>query len=1018
MIPALDNFSNNEVSCLVVGNSGFLGCELAKKLLSQNCEVIFIDNLKKYNANWQHLKKLAENKNFTIIDTKDNFNFEKNLNKRPDYIFHLKLIDLYESFDSSISLSRAYEQVEIKKYVEWCQNNGSKFLLASIESLYEEGFLQLQQLGGDSIDRSIFWQVQDDVENFLIRANHQSNLNSRIVRIGDFGGIGLFPGSCGALKRLVLSAIQNESIILPNDGLDEIYPTHIEDIAFGMIKAMFSQSSRGKMYALINKKGTSLSSVAYLLQKKLGNISINYSPVEIEGQRQGITQAMINSQEVLGWFAHQSWEAVVLDSLDWLQKLYPKKINNKPQLISFQDRQENKQSISNPISNTTISQKVVSSSGLGSHSNLINLHAIKKRSISTPPLTIQPPVVRLSLLSGGLARFLISSKKSKNTLGIFIALILFLIIIPQVVFEFSYKSQLSNYQHNVDYVLFQKEDRHNVKLEALTQRMVQSLKNIVLWQRRLVGTNENEKYEIQIQKMIDISDIVKDLNLIDQNIEKIIDVVLGRGAEDLTKLQQNSKRELAAVYDKLAFIEAYLKKDNQFSSDLNTILQIKNHIINWQESISQISELFAFDGRRVVAIMVGDSLELRPSGGFLDSVVLLTFEKGKLLDIQTRNIYDLDANLKGIIKPPPELSTIIEQHLGEDQWWLRDANMFADFPSKTAPRIAWFLQKQTNITIDNVWMVDSYFVQSLIGLLGPIYLPEYNETINGDNFFERLYSHATLNLGNEKNSISYLQSISNHLSEKVKVTNSSNLVKILPFLAKQASQRHFMVWYGNYGQQLTMQPWGGEIRKTPNQVVEFGALSIADYIMPIDINLGINKANYYIERALNYSIILDKESQSIAKITYTLANSSQTQNWPSGSYKTMVWLYVPQEAILDKVWVKNDNGDDVEVDAKNVEIVNDAGKRRVGLYIEVPPVSKRVIGLAYKLPQFLDENNTFGLYIQKQPGIRNLPVQIIVNYPQTLSLSKLSQQVRKKNGYFELEQDLEKDMFFAVSFSH
>jgi len=85
--------------------------------------------------------------------------------------------------------------------------------------------------------------------------------------------------------------------------------------------------------------------------------------------------------------------------------------------------------------------------------------------------------------------------------------------------------------------------------------------------------------------------------------------------------------------------------------------------------------------------------------------------------------------------------------------------------------------------------------------------------------------------------------------------------------------------------------------------------------------------------------------------------------------------------------------------------------------LEIPPASKRLIELTYKIAKSLNENNTFGLYIQKQPGITTLPVQIVVNYPPSLKLSKLSQQVIKRSGYFELGQDLEKDIFFAVSFS-
>ena len=1022
MISAHNNLPNNEINCLIIGNAGFLGYELAKKLLSQNCKVVCIDDKNRYNSAWKHMNQLSDNKNLLWLKSDQNINIEKYIEQAPDYIFHLSLIDFYESFDIETSLAQAYAAMNIETYLSLCQKTGTKFLLASIESLYEEGFLQLQQLDKKTIDRSIFWQIQEDIETLTIKTVEQSEVNARVVRVSDLCGLGISIKSPGALNRLIFSALQTKTIILPNEGLDEVYLTHIEDVALGMIKAMFSQSSKGKMYALINKERISLLSIAHLIKKQLGDILIKYSAVDIDGERQGLTQAMINSQEVLGWFAHHHWEDGALDTLKWLQEIVPvKEINNIPPLISFQKKESleiSKSNLFNKVSSNFHGDTKINSQI--SSSKIQNQPTTIKKKHFVPPLTIQPPVVHFSLFSilNRITKKFFSSKKiAIKLLGIVCGLILFLVIIPQTLFELGYDAILANYQNNINYILNLGEKKQNMGSSQTIKNGVKFIQPMVMWQRKLIGNSNDKIYKTKLQSAVDLGKVSIDISKVHQNMELMLDVVLGRGVGDLTNLQQESKRELAAAFDEIAFIEAYLKKDNNNNDDLDKIVQVKNHITNWQEFILQIPELFAFDSRKVVAVMIGDSLELRPSGGFLDSVMLLTFEKGKLLDVQVKNVYELDASLKGIIKPPDELNYIIEQHLGESQWWLRDANMYADFPNKTAPRIAWFLQKQTSLSIGSVWAVDSYFIQNLIDLIGPVFLPEYNETINSDNFLDRLYFHANLNLGNEKNTASFLQTLTLRLSEKIKAASSVSLIKTLPFLSSQASQKHFMVWYGESGQELSLQPWSGEIKKIPNQVVEFGDLSVADYVMPVDINLGINKANYFITRSLNYNITLDNKSDSAVKIAYSLQNSSQTETWPSGSYKTMVWLYVPADAILDKVWVKNDNGDTIEVNNKDIEIVNDAGKKRVGLYLEIPPASKRLIELTYKIAKSLNENNTFGLYIQKQPGITTLPVQIVVNYPPSLKLSKLSQQVIKRSGYFELGQDLEKDIFFAVSFS-
>jgi len=411
-------------------------------------------------------------------------------------------------------------------------------------------------------------------------------------------------------------------------------------------------------------------------------------------------------------------------------------------------------------------------------------------------------------------------------------------------------------------------------------------------------------------------------------------------------------------------------------------------------------------------------LELRPGGGFLDSVVFLTIDKGKILDFQAKNVYELDSAIKGTIKPPEEIASVIELKLGESQWWLRDVNMFADFPGKTAPRVAWLLNKQTGQTIDGVWMVDSYFIKNLIQVTGEVFLPEFDEAVTENNFMERLYTHATLSLGdNQQNQQSFMQILSLRLWEKIKAKSSTELLSLLPFLSSQATQKHFMAFMdGVSGQSGVWQNWQGNIKLTPRQVLEFGNLGVTDFVYPVEANLGINKANYFIDKNLDYEINISDQSTAEVKLNYNLKNNSQTETWPSGSYKTQIWLYIPESAKLKKVGVKSE-GALLELNDEDISLNTEGDKQSISFYLEIPPQSQQNIEITYNLPSDFENSNSYGLYIQKQPGIDYLPFKLKLNYPVNWKIQKLSQEVNRQSGLITFENISNKDFFFAVSFS-
>ncbi len=1029
--------SNNGVYCVIVGSGDFLGCELARQMLSQGCRVVIVDDTSgKTNNNLQQLK---ENSNLSVLST-SNKDLEILFSTKPDYIFYLELIDLYEHRDPKYIYQETYRKLGFERYMSWCQKAEAKLLLGCIESLYEENASLVKGKDvGDKTER--YWEIQEKFESLVFAYSKAHALDVRIVRITEPSGAGMSIASSNPITKCYISAVKQGCVEVVGDGNQLLYPTHISDIAFGMIKAMFSQSSNGKMYALVNKEGLSLFNLVKFIEQALGKSIriVNTFEKEIT-EKQGLTQAMLLSQEVLGWFPRCNINTILQNTFEWLGKSVS---------VDHQYQQPTTQTVAETLSinNLPIKHKASQATEDGYDSknsdsfDRINVHRLqdeegkfdnpKKSQPNTellinknsknklPVFTIQPPVQITSPFSnviGRLPGFTGIAHTSTRYVIFGFVMILLLFILPQLLFITGSKIARN---HNIA-ITNSLLKSTSIKPDYWTDSMLVMTAGKILpwveWQHALFGVDTTQQAEALLVYK-DLLGVVSDANQLFLHTEKVVDAIFGRDSVNMVNTLDQAKQNTLSLSEKLAFLEARYKKNelqDMLGSDIGLLREWN---VNWGESLVLLSTSMLSEQRKIIAIAIQDSLELRPTGGYMDSIMFLTIEKGKLLDVQVKSVDELDASLQGVVQPPDDIAPVINGRLGEKQWWLRDANMYANFYGKSAPRIAWFIEKETGIKVSAVIAVDSYYFKDILHLLGGVFIPELNETITADNTLERLFSHATSAIGSNGNKqTSFLQLLSIRLVEKIKSMPSDQVIGILPVISEQARKRHIMVYDESFiddGHQL----WKGEVPKTMSQVVEFGDLHMPGFIMPIEANVGINKSNYHIQRNLAANVKLGNTGSSDIQVKYELNNMSQTEMWPSGSYKSMVWLYLSQNANIKKVGVTNDNFEYIELKSTEIEIVEEGDKKRVGFYIEVPPLSKRTIQIEYGMEGSQKDIKNVSMFIAKQSGVGVMPVQLVIEYPPLWRPEKITHQTETGSGSLKLVKDIETDLFFAVSFS-
>ncbi len=140
--------------------------------------------------------------------------------------------------------------------------------------------------------------------------------------------------------------------------------------------------------------------------------------------------------------------------------------------------------------------------------------------------------------------------------------------------------------------------------------------------------------------------------------------------------------------------------------------------------------------------------------------------------------------------------------------------------------------------------------------------------------------------------------------------------------------------------------------------------------MIVEANLGINKANFLINRDATLSIIQTENSLDHHLIVnYT--NESSDNAYPGGSYFSYTRILLPQDSVFSKVLV-----DGIKIDESEVKIDKYQDKKSIEFPFRVDANSKRKLELFYNLPIVFNQNPNLELYIQKQPGIKPYALEI------------------------------------------
>lgn len=389
----------------------------------------------------------------------------------------------------------------------------------------------------------------------------------------------------------------------------------------------------------------------------------------------------------------------------------------------------------------------------------------------------------------------------------------------------------------------------------------------------------------------------------------------------------------------------------------------------YSKMVENIPSLLGKDDKKTYMILFQNNMELRPTGGFIGSFAIVTFEKGKLQDTTVYDVYSADGQLKGHVEPPFVIRTYFEH----PNWFLRDANWDPDF-SESAKTIEWFLHKELDITVDGVIGVDLEFVRKLLEATGAITLSDFNLTIDTNNFYEVTQREIEEKFfPGSKRKAKLLTEFVDEL--QVKTFDNLNGVTVGSIILESLSEKHLQILTHNTAFQRAIDTlgWGGVITKNT-----CGNNCIADTLSVIDANLGVNKANYHLKRKFDLEVSLIGTDLT-RKLQVTLENAREPSITPNEIYKTYLRVLIPKEAKLKPISVKSADGSLRLIEGEEFERKD---LREEGLWIEVP--AGETVQIAFTWTTTLIEENlsSYNLLWYKQAGTLKDPLTFNFIAPQ------------------------------------
>lgn len=336
----------------------------------------------------------------------------------------------------------------------------------------------------------------------------------------------------------------------------------------------------------------------------------------------------------------------------------------------------------------------------------------------------------------------------------------------------------------------------------------------------------------------------------------------------------------------LPTIEQISTSVSKINSMLPTTFLLKSKIsLDHQQMLTTIDksllDLHIFieavsQGKQTWVVVLQNNDEVRATGGFPGSYVLLNFDTGILKEIVVEDIYDADGQFSGYIDAP---SGIREYTSGDKGLRLPDANWWPDFPTSAQTMLQFFaLGDKRNIA--GVVALNLSTAKTILHLTGPLLLPDYQIEVTEENVGEVLRAERSEFFPGSTQKKHILQLTLTQLKQRLIELSPEKQLQLLTLLQSQVKEKEVQIYSTNPETQSLLSKYflTGELnqKSIKNSEVLQVCNCIPISLALVESNVGINKVNKYVTRE-NSVIVSDKTLRVTTTFTNNAAPLSTTE---------------------------------------------------------------------------------------------------------------------------------------------
>lgn len=342
----------------------------------------------------------------------------------------------------------------------------------------------------------------------------------------------------------------------------------------------------------------------------------------------------------------------------------------------------------------------------------------------------------------------------------------------------------------------------------------------------------------------------------------------------LTKYIESKRREVEAIADSLSnatnllsqidskilpqdFVDEYTKAFTALATISDVAVQTTTHF-------DGIMDMLGATTPHTFLVVLQNSSELRPTGGFIGNVALVQFDKGKLRQQQVIDVYSFDHQLKEIITPPDEIKMI------NNRWFMRDSNSSLDFPT-SAQNIVKFLEKEGGPKVDTVVTIDQTVVENLLRVTGPLKIDELSSELTSENFERVLSFIVEAKIYGREDPKVLLKSL---LPAVQKATlDSKKALDVYQILAEAVTSKHSMAYSSNERIQNIISSLNASGKAKIPTLATTEKNNISDFFAVAHFSIGGNKTDRYMKEKITHNTFIQDDQRVINEVTIARTNT-------------------------------------------------------------------------------------------------------------------------------------------------